>query len=270
MERERRPFEIRLVNLQEMLDSIDVFRRITGIRLQDIYNLMLKKGWTLGSPQLTRSAVRNPAGQSAGDAGFDRRVPQDHRNPAAGHLQPDAQKGLDARLAAADGRHASGYPAVSSPAGEIARTDVEREKAGAGGVAGAQFQSRAGRESAARAARSAASHDSHRSRRLSAALLDRTAGAVLHLRLREGRRTGAGAGSQRVQSVPRFGNDSESELLRSRPADAGRSRARTGAAGARSGAAGGTGFVWRPGIVRDARDRPPVVRASPAGVHLRP
>ncbi len=53
MERERRPFEIRLVNLQEMLDSIDVFRRITGIRLQDIYNLMLKKGWTLGSPQLT-------------------------------------------------------------------------------------------------------------------------------------------------------------------------------------------------------------------------
>lgn len=48
-----RPFEVRLVNLQEALDEIDIFRKITRIRLQDIYNLMLKKGWTLGSPQLT-------------------------------------------------------------------------------------------------------------------------------------------------------------------------------------------------------------------------
>ena len=42
-----------MVNLQELLDSIDIFRRLTGFRLQDLYNLMLKKGWTLGSPQLT-------------------------------------------------------------------------------------------------------------------------------------------------------------------------------------------------------------------------
>ena len=41
-----------MVNLQELLDSMDVFRKVTGLRLQDIYNLMLKKGWTLGSPQL--------------------------------------------------------------------------------------------------------------------------------------------------------------------------------------------------------------------------
>src|SRR5215471_15664881 len=53
MEQQHRPFEIRLVNLQEVLDSIDVFRKMTGIRLQDLYNLMLKKGWTLGSAQLT-------------------------------------------------------------------------------------------------------------------------------------------------------------------------------------------------------------------------
>ena len=52
MERQQRPFEMRMVNLQELLDSMDVFRKATGIRLQDIYNLMLKKGWTLGSPQL--------------------------------------------------------------------------------------------------------------------------------------------------------------------------------------------------------------------------
>lgn len=47
-----RPWEVRLVNLQEQLDSLDVFRKITGIRLQDIYNLLLKKGWTLGSGRL--------------------------------------------------------------------------------------------------------------------------------------------------------------------------------------------------------------------------
>jgi Glycosyltransferase family 28 C-terminal domain len=50
---QKRPWEIRLVNLQEVLDEIDVFRKLTRVRLQDLYNLMLKKGWTLGSPQLT-------------------------------------------------------------------------------------------------------------------------------------------------------------------------------------------------------------------------
>jgi UDP-N-acetylglucosamine:LPS N-acetylglucosamine transferase len=49
-----RPWEIRMVNLQEQLDSLDIFRRITGIRLQDCYNLLLKKGWTLGSGELLK------------------------------------------------------------------------------------------------------------------------------------------------------------------------------------------------------------------------
>lgn len=52
MERQGRPFEIRMVNLQELLDSLDVFRKLTGLRLQDVYNLLLKKGWTLGAGQL--------------------------------------------------------------------------------------------------------------------------------------------------------------------------------------------------------------------------
>jgi len=43
--------EIRLVNLQVLLDPLDVFRKITGLRLEDIYNQMLAKGWTLGSAQ---------------------------------------------------------------------------------------------------------------------------------------------------------------------------------------------------------------------------
>jgi 1,2-diacylglycerol 3-beta-galactosyltransferase len=46
-----RPWEVRLVNLQEVLDSMDVFRKVTGLRLEDIYNQMLAKGWTLGSAQ---------------------------------------------------------------------------------------------------------------------------------------------------------------------------------------------------------------------------
>jgi UDP-N-acetylglucosamine:LPS N-acetylglucosamine transferase len=45
-------WNVRLVNLQELLDRIDVFRKITRIRLEDIYNRLLAKGWTLGSPQL--------------------------------------------------------------------------------------------------------------------------------------------------------------------------------------------------------------------------
>jgi UDP-N-acetylglucosamine:LPS N-acetylglucosamine transferase len=49
---QQRGWDVRLVNLQEILDPLDIFRKFTGIRMQDVYNLLLKKGWTLGSPQL--------------------------------------------------------------------------------------------------------------------------------------------------------------------------------------------------------------------------
>jgi 1,2-diacylglycerol 3-beta-galactosyltransferase len=45
-------WDVRLVNLQEILDVLDIFRKLTGIRLEDIYNLLLAKGWTLGSRHL--------------------------------------------------------------------------------------------------------------------------------------------------------------------------------------------------------------------------
>ena len=48
----RPSWQVQLVNLQEILDSLDVFRKVTGIRLEDIYNLALAKGWTLGSELL--------------------------------------------------------------------------------------------------------------------------------------------------------------------------------------------------------------------------
>ena len=52
--RENRPWEMRLMNLQELLDEMDIFRKLTGVRLQDIYNNMLRRGWTLGSPTLVK------------------------------------------------------------------------------------------------------------------------------------------------------------------------------------------------------------------------
>jgi 1,2-diacylglycerol 3-beta-galactosyltransferase len=52
MEQQRRPWDIRLVNLQDILDPLDIFRKYTGIRAQDVYNLMLKKGFTLGSKRM--------------------------------------------------------------------------------------------------------------------------------------------------------------------------------------------------------------------------
>src|ERR1700728_1471872 len=51
IDRQNRPWNIRMVNLQEILDSLDVFRKVTGIRLEDLYNKMLAKGWTLGAGQ---------------------------------------------------------------------------------------------------------------------------------------------------------------------------------------------------------------------------
>lgn len=42
-------WDVHLVNLQEVLDPLDVFRKFTGIRLEDLYNRMLAKGWTLGA-----------------------------------------------------------------------------------------------------------------------------------------------------------------------------------------------------------------------------
>jgi len=51
---QRRPWEARLTNLQELLDPLDILKKYAGIRIQDFYNLMLRKGWTLGSPQLLK------------------------------------------------------------------------------------------------------------------------------------------------------------------------------------------------------------------------
>ena len=48
------PYQVELVNVQELLDEFDIFRKISGYRVQDIYNNLLKKGWTLGSAHLLK------------------------------------------------------------------------------------------------------------------------------------------------------------------------------------------------------------------------
>ena len=52
IEQQQRPWTVELLNLQELLDSIDPLHKITRIRLQDGYNLLLRKGWTRFTPEL--------------------------------------------------------------------------------------------------------------------------------------------------------------------------------------------------------------------------
>lgn len=53
-QKQQRQWDVRLTNLQELLDELDILRKFTGLRIQDFYNSMLRSGWTLGSEQLMR------------------------------------------------------------------------------------------------------------------------------------------------------------------------------------------------------------------------
>src|SRR5580704_5314518 len=49
-----RDWQVELVQFQDLTDRLDVLRKLTGIRIQQQYNLMLQNGWTLGSKYLLR------------------------------------------------------------------------------------------------------------------------------------------------------------------------------------------------------------------------
>jgi UDP-N-acetylglucosamine:LPS N-acetylglucosamine transferase len=49
-----RDWQIELVQFQDLTDRLDVLRKLTGIRIQQQYNIMLQNGWTLGSAQLLK------------------------------------------------------------------------------------------------------------------------------------------------------------------------------------------------------------------------
>jgi 1,2-diacylglycerol 3-beta-galactosyltransferase len=46
-------WDLRLVSVQDLLASIDVIRKTTGIPFQEVYNIMLRRGWTAGAGQMT-------------------------------------------------------------------------------------------------------------------------------------------------------------------------------------------------------------------------
>jgi len=46
------PWDVTFLDIQELLDPLDLIRRATGLRIQDTYNLILRKGWTRFTPQL--------------------------------------------------------------------------------------------------------------------------------------------------------------------------------------------------------------------------
>jgi Glycosyltransferase family 28 C-terminal domain len=48
------PWDVELLDIQELLDPLDLIRKFTGIRIQDTYNLILRKGWTRFTPQLLK------------------------------------------------------------------------------------------------------------------------------------------------------------------------------------------------------------------------
>jgi len=53
-EQQGRPWDLNLVQFQELTDPLDVLRRFTGIRIEEQYNILLRNGWTWGSEYLLR------------------------------------------------------------------------------------------------------------------------------------------------------------------------------------------------------------------------
>src|SRR5262252_8589269 len=51
-EQQQRAWELNLLQFQELTDHLDVLRRLTGIRIQEQYNILLRNGWTWGSEYL--------------------------------------------------------------------------------------------------------------------------------------------------------------------------------------------------------------------------
>jgi UDP-N-acetylglucosamine:LPS N-acetylglucosamine transferase len=51
---QEQPWDVTLLDIQELLDPLDLVRRTTGLRIQDAYNLILRRGWTRFTPQLLK------------------------------------------------------------------------------------------------------------------------------------------------------------------------------------------------------------------------
>jgi 1,2-diacylglycerol 3-beta-galactosyltransferase len=41
-----------MLSVQDLLNPIDFVRKYTGVPFQEVYNIMLRRGWTIGTAQL--------------------------------------------------------------------------------------------------------------------------------------------------------------------------------------------------------------------------
>jgi hypothetical protein len=63
---QERPWEVELLNIQDLLGPLDFLGKATGLQIEDAYNLILRKGWTRPTPQLLvllQGAIRACHGQ---------------------------------------------------------------------------------------------------------------------------------------------------------------------------------------------------------------
>jgi len=51
---QQRDWQVELIQFQDLTDRLDILRKLTGIRIQQQYNILLQNGWTLGSTYLLR------------------------------------------------------------------------------------------------------------------------------------------------------------------------------------------------------------------------
>jgi 1,2-diacylglycerol 3-beta-galactosyltransferase len=49
---QNRPWDVRLLSIQDLLHRIDFIRKSTGIEFQEVYNIILRRGWTIVTPPL--------------------------------------------------------------------------------------------------------------------------------------------------------------------------------------------------------------------------
>ncbi len=51
---QKRDWDVNLIQFQDLTNKLDVLRRLTGIQIQEQYNILLRNGWTLGATQILR------------------------------------------------------------------------------------------------------------------------------------------------------------------------------------------------------------------------
>ena len=49
---QQRPWDVEMVSIQDLLEPIDFITKHIGIEFQEVYNIMLRRGWTAGTAQL--------------------------------------------------------------------------------------------------------------------------------------------------------------------------------------------------------------------------